>query len=169
MPSNMLSDAQCRNATTQAKIKKLADGEGLYLWIYPDGRKYWRLRYWQQGKEKSLSLGVYPQVGLKEARTKLSTERKRLDSGLDPSAERRAEKLRAVMASENSFEAVAREWYAKQLHTWVSHHAKDVLRRLEINIFPKIGRRPIAEIDGIELLATIRIIKSVEPMISRIG
>ena len=67
----MLTDAKCKNAKSEGcKVRKLADGGGLYLWVYDDGRKYWRLRYWLEGKEKGLSLGVYPAVGLKDARKK---------------------------------------------------------------------------------------------------
>lgn len=153
----MLTDAKCKNATSGAlKIRKLADGGGLYLWVYDDGRKYWRLRYWLAGKEKSLSLGVYPHISLKQARGKRDDERAKLGNKLDPSAERKADKLHARIAAENSFEAVALEWYAKQFHTWVASHAGDVKRRLARNLFPALGRRPIAEIDGPELLAAVR-------------
>ncbi len=153
----MLSDAKCKNATSQGKaVRKIPDSGGLYLWVYADGRKYWRLRYWLAGKEKSLSLGVYPAVSLKKARAKRDEERNRLDNNLDPSAERRAEKLRLKSAAENSFEAVAREWFKKQVHTWVPGHADDVRRRLEKNAFPALGRRPIEHIDAPELLAAIR-------------
>src|SRR3569623_2211054 len=100
------------------------------------------------GKEKTLSLGVYPKVSLKAARAKRDTERRRLNVNLDPSAERRAEKLRDRIAAENSFEAVAREWFGKQLHTWLPGHAAEVKRRMEKNVFPFIGRRPIDQIDA---------------------
>jgi integrase len=157
----VLTDAKCRTATSSGKaLRKLADGQGLQLWIHADGRKYWRLRYWIAGKEKSLSLGVYPEVTLKQARLRRDVERKRLADGLDPSAERRAEKLRARLAAENSFEAVAREWYGKQVHTWVATHSSDVLRRLESNIFPALGARPIAQIEAPELLAAMRKIEA---------
>ena len=153
----MLTDAKCRNASSGGrKIRKLADGGGLYLWVYDNGRKYWRLRYWLRGKEKSLSLGVYPDVGLKDARQKLEIERRHLDGNLDPSVERRADKLRRSVAAANSFEAVALEWYEKQLHTWVPGHADDVKRRLEHNAYPAIGSRPIDEIEAPELLAALR-------------
>ena len=153
----MLTDPKCKNATSQGKaISKLADGGGLYLWVYADGRKYWRLRYWLGGKEKSLSLGVYPTVGLKAARKKREAERKHLDNKLDPSAERKAEKLRAKLTLANSFEAVAYEWYGKQAHIWVASHSLDVRRRLEKNIYPTMGQRPIAEITAPELLAVVR-------------
>lgn len=157
MAINLLSDAQCRNASNDGrKIRKLSDGGGLYLWIQADGSKYWRLRYWLAGKEKSLSLGVYPSVKLKEARAKRDDQRKLLEGNLDPSAERKAAKLKSHIAATNSFEAVANEWYAKQVHTWVAHHASDVLRRLESNIYPSLGRRPIADIEALELLAALQ-------------
>ena len=154
---NLLSDPECKNATTKGKeIRKLHDGGGLYLWVYAVGRKYWRLRYKIAGSERSLSLGVYPEIGLKKARKRRDEERQRLEDNLDPAAERRANKARKLVASANSFEAVASEWYAKQMKTWVQGHADDVLRRLETNVFPTIGRRPISEIDAPELLAAIR-------------
>jgi integrase len=154
---NLLSDADCRNSTSEGKsIRKLHDGGGLYLWVYSDGSKFWRLRYWLSNKEKSLSFGAYPEITLKDARSKREVERRKLDNNLDPSAERRATKLKKKLSSENSFEMVAREWFDKQLHTWVKHHADDVLRRLEYNIFPELGRRPIDEIDAPELLATVQ-------------
>lgn len=154
---NTLSDPECKNASTKGnEIRKLHDGGGLYLWVYADGRKYWRLRYKLAGSEKSLSLGVYPVVGLKKARLRRDEERKRLEANLDPAAERRAEKARRMVSAANSFEAVAREWYEKQAKHWVAGHADDVLRRLESNVFPTLGRRPISEIDAPELLGAIR-------------
>jgi integrase len=153
----MLTDAKCKNTKgNPAGIRKLTDGGGLYLWVYPDGRKYWRFRYWLAKKEKSLSLGVYPETGLKQARERRDDERRRLDNNLDPGAERRADKIRLAVAAANSFEVVAREWFAKQARTWVPGHADDVLRRLERNAFPALGRRPISEIEAPELLAALR-------------
>jgi integrase len=154
---NLLSAPECTNATSEGKaIRKLHDGGGLYLWVYADGSKFWRLRYWIAGKEKSLSFGSYPVVSLKEARGKRDEQSKILGANLDPSAERKAANLKSKLAAENSFETVAREWYAKQLHTWVEHHATDVNRRLEVNIFPSLGRRPIGEIEAPELLAAVQ-------------
>lgn len=154
---NLLSESDCDNVESKGqRVRKLHDGGGLYLWVYADGGKFWRLRYRLGGKEKSLSFGSYPQVSLKEARVKRDEQRKVLDANLDPSAERKADGLRKKLAAKNSFEAVAREWYAKQLHTWVEHHAKDVNHRLETNIFPSLGRRPIGEIEAPELLAAVQ-------------
>ncbi|MDK9704017.1 MAG: tyrosine-type recombinase/integrase [Sulfuritalea sp.] len=154
---NTLTAKECDNATSAgASIRKLHDGAGLYLWVYEDGRKYWRLRYWVGGKEKSISLGVYPKIGLKEARQRRDDNRRLMDGDIDPAVERKAAKRRERLAAGNSFEAVAREWYAKQLHTWAPKHADDVLRRFERNAFPIIGARPIAEIEAPELLEMAR-------------
>ena len=161
MATNLLSAVECKNATSNgAGVRKLHDGDGLYLWVFQDGRKYWRMRYWQAGKEKSLSIGVYPKVTLSDARKKREELRKQLAADLDPSAERKAANLRKKLSVENSFEAVAREWYNKQLHTWVPHHAEDVKRRLESNIFPVLGKRPLGQIEAPELLQAIRAIET---------
>lgn len=158
MAINLLSDLQCRNATCEgtAKIRKLHDGDGLYLWAYADGRRYWRLRYWQTGKEKSLSIGVYPKVSLKDARARRDALQDQLAAGLDPSSERKASKLRKQIASDNTFETTAREWYSKYTGVWAFKYAQDVLQRLEVNVFPYLGSRPIGEIEAPELLATVR-------------
>ena len=155
-----LSAQEVKNAKPGDKPIKLSDGLGMYLEIAPTGAKYWRMKYRYAGKEKRLALGVYPEVPLKEARRKRDDARKRLADGQDPGETRKAEKRARLLAAENSFEAVAREWYGKQVHTWVKTHAKDVLRRLEGNIFPALGHRPISEIEAPELLATVRKIEN---------
>ncbi len=156
----LLTDLACKNAAAEGtKIRKLHDGQGLYLWVYEDGRKYWRLRYKIHDKEKSLSLGVYPVVGLKQARQLAQAERVKLASNIDPSHDRQINKQKSKEAAENSFEAVAREWYGNQVHGWVKSHAKDVVRRLEMNVFPYIGRYPISIIEAPQLLNMIRIIE----------
>lgn len=161
MAKHLLTDPQCKHATCEGKaIRKLPDGDGLYLWVTPDGAKRWRLRYWIAGKEKSLSLGVYPAISLKRARERCEEERKHLTEHKDPSAERKAENRRKALADANSFEVVARSWYAKNGPTWAPKHAADVLRRLELNIFPHIGQRPIGEIDPPELLAVLEKIEA---------
>ncbi len=133
----LLTDVSCKNATAEGvKIRKLHDGQGLYLWVYEDGRKYWRLRYKIHDKEKSISLGVYPVVSLKQARQLAQAERAKLASNIDPSIDRKINKQKAKEVAANSFEAVAREWYTKQMHTWVGSPAKDVMRRLEGNVLP---------------------------------
>ncbi len=155
-----LTDIQCRTASSGGKkIHKLADTGGIYLWVFEDGKKYWRLRYYKDNKEKSISLGVYPAISLKDARAKRDELRKQLDQGSDPLLNRKLDKLRSKVSAENTFEAVAREWLKQQAHTWTPEHANRTLRRLELNIFPKIGTVPLSEIDAAALLGTIRIIE----------
>lgn len=155
--TNLLSDTQCKNATSEGKaIRKLPDGDGLYLWVYADGRKYWRMRYFWTGKEKSLSVGVYPRETLANARKKRQAILKQLSDGVDPSAKRKADEVAAKLSAVNTFKAVADEWYSKQLHTWAASHALDVKRRLERNIYPALGARPIAELTAPEILAALR-------------
>jgi len=152
-----LTDIQCRSATSAGKkILKLADTAGLYLWVYEDGKKYWRLRYYKDNKEKSISLGVYPVVSLKEARARRDVLRKELEAGTDPLINRKLSKIRGKVERANTFEVVAREWLKHQENAWGQEHTDRTTRRLEQNIFPAIGNLPIAEIDAAILLTTLR-------------
>ena len=151
-----LTDRAIRNTKPADKPIRLFDGGGMYLEIAPNGGKWWRFKYRYGGKEKRLSLGVYPDVALADARNRRDAARKLLADGKDPSAQRQAEKREAEGRAANSFEAVAREWYAKQAHTWVATHASDVLRRLEANLFPEIGATPIADLTAPALLSALR-------------
>ena len=161
MPTNLLSPIACKNAvTTGASIRKMHDGQGLYLWVYPDGKRYWRMRYWQHSVEKSLSLGVYPGVPLKAARAKRDAMHQQLQNGIDPSNVRKAEKRSKKLSAANSFESVALEWLAKQENAYSKRHVANLKRRLEVDAFPALGSRPIAEIDAPELLTAMRVIES---------
>lgn len=151
-----LSDVKIRNAKASDKPQRLWDGGGLYLEVAPSGAKLWRLKYRYQGKEKLLALGQLGLVSLREAREACNEWKKLLAKGLDPAVVRKQSRREAAHRAANSFEAVAREWYAKQAHVWVAHHASDVLRRLEVNLFPDLGPRPIAEVTAPELLAVLR-------------
>jgi integrase len=154
----MLTDAAIRNAKPGAKPYKLSDGKGLFLLITPAGGKWWRLRYRFGGKEKLLSLGTYPESGLKEARTRRDEARRQIAQGIDPGEARKAQK--ASRGAADSFESVAREWYAKQAPGWAKSHSVRILRRLERDLFPWLGGKPIAEIAAPELLRALRRIES---------
>ncbi|MCA1851846.1 MAG: tyrosine-type recombinase/integrase [Beggiatoa sp.] len=119
---------------------------------HPSGGKWWRLKYRFGGKEKLLSLGVYPQVSLKEAHARRDAARSLIARGIDPSAARKAEKV----AQADSFEAVAREWFAKHAPRWAPGHADMFIRRLERDIFPWLGNHPIRDVTAAELLACLR-------------
>ncbi len=151
-----LTDVKVRNTKPTDKPQRLWDGGGLYLEVSPAGGKLWRFKYRVAGKERLLALGKYPAVTLHEARERRDAARKSLTNGIDPGEQRKTEKREAAGKAANSFEAVAREWYEKQAKVWVTHHAADVLRRLEANLFPELGDRPIAEITAPDLLAAVR-------------
>lgn len=148
-----LTDTAIRTAKPKEKPWKLTDGGGLYIEIAPSGGKWWRLKYRYGGKEKRLSLGVYPFVSLKDARARAIAAKELLARGIDPSAERRAAKVEAAAAL--TFEKVAREWYAKQIGKWTPRHAGNVLRRLEVHAFPELGARPIADLGAPDFLAVL--------------
>lgn len=155
-----LTDTTIRNAKPGEKPVKLFDERGLYLELSPAGGKWWRLKYRFNGKEKRLSLGVYPDVSLKEARDRRDTARKLLADGIDPSENRKAQKSAQVDRVANSFEVVTREWFAKYSTRWAVKHSERILHRFERDIFPWIGGRPIADITAPELLTVVRRIES---------
>ena len=151
-----LTSVAVKAATFQGSPFKKFDGGGLFLLVKKAGR-YWRLKYRFGGKEKLLALGVYPQVGLKDAREKRDEARKLLAQKIDPSVHRRAQKATDVAAQVTSFEAVAREWWEQvHRHHVVPSHAARNLRRLELHIFPAIGQLPINEVTAPQLLAALR-------------
>lgn len=155
-----LSDTAIRNAKPADKPRKLADGGGLYIEVAPSGGKWWRFKYRFEGKEKRLSLGVYPDVGLKEAREKHTEARKLLAAGVDPSANKKAMKAAQGNRAANSLEVVAREWFASRAPSWKENHSSKIIRRLEVDIFPWLGARPITEISAPDLLTVLRRIES---------
>jgi integrase len=151
-----LSDTAIRNAKPGERPFKLSDERGLFLLVTPNGGKWWRFKYRFNGKEKQLSFGTYPDVGLKEARNRRDEARKQVASGIDPSENRKAQKSARADRAANSFEVVAREWFAKYSPTWAKDHGNRIIRRFERDIFPWIGGRPIAEVTAPELLTTVR-------------
>ena len=155
-----LTEIACKNAKhTNPKSKaplKLSDGYGLSLWVYPNGSKYWRLAYRFDGKQKTLALGVYPDISLKQARMKRIDAKELINEGKDPSLEKKKEKAMAVENNANTFEVIAREWYDNRKDIWKPRYAVEVIKRLEEDIFPEIGAYPIKEIEPPLLLQVIR-------------
>lgn len=151
-----LTDTAIRNAKPRNKQTKLYDGKGLFLLVTPKGGKWWRLKYRFDDKEKQISLGVYPDTGLKEARSERDKARKLLAQGIDPGQYRKATKHLRAEAAANSFELVAREWFAKYSPAWASSHANKIIRRMERDLFPILGNRPIADITAPDLLGVLR-------------
>ncbi|MEO6959769.1 MAG: integrase arm-type DNA-binding domain-containing protein [Burkholderiaceae bacterium] len=151
-----LTDASCKNAKPKDKPYKLADANGLYLLVKPNGGRYWRLKYRVDGKEKLLSFGVYPEVSLLEARGERDKARKLLRGDTDPTQAKREEKRLSILNNQNNFEAVAREWHPIKKDSWTGQYGINVLHRLEMDIFPVMGKRPIADIEPPEMLDAIR-------------
>ena len=155
-----LSDTAVRKAKPEAKSYKMADGGGMYLEVMPTGAKYWRLKYRYGGKEKRLAFGVYPDVSLAQARERRDDARKLLANSTDPSAVKQAQKTSKAELAENSFEVIAREWFVRHAPNWKENHSSKIIARLEKDVFPWIGARPIAEIAAPALLAAIRRIEA---------
>ena len=140
------------------KAYKLTDGGGLYLLVSPSGGKWWRFDYRFQSKRKTLSMGVYPAVSLKDARDRRDEAKKQLANGIDPAMVRQSQKHQ--QSQPNTFEAVAREWHDKFKPGWSDTHASRLLRLLERDIFPWIGSMPVSDVSSPLLLQTIRRIET---------
>lgn len=151
-----LTATEVKQAKPAEKATKLTDGGGMYLLVHPKGAKYWRHDYRFSGKRKTLALGVYPEVSLKEAREKHQDARKQLRNGIDPGNERKVEKLTRHLAAAESFEAVAREWFNQIMPEKSKSYRERTGRILEKDLYPYLGNCPIASITAPELLATLR-------------
>jgi integrase len=157
----MLSDTRIRTTKPAAKPVRLYDERGLYLEVTPSGGRWWRLKYRFDGREKLLSMGTYPDTGLKVARAKRDQARELLAQGVDPSDARRAERASKSEQASNSFEAVAREWHTTVHLAQVSAgHAARTLIRLEQDVFPWLGSLTVSEIKAPQLLQTMRRIEA---------
>lgn len=154
-----LTNTAILNAKPGEKPVRLFDAGGLYLEVAPSGGKWWRFKYRFAGKEKRLSLGVYPEVSLKEARDKRDEARALLRKGVDPSAARR-QAVAEEAEQANTFKAVALEWREKFSPNWTERHAGRVLQRLERHAFPLFGHRPLREVVPPDLLAAVRPIEA---------
>lgn len=159
---NKLSPLTIKAAETQAKKNgngdKLPDGGGLYFVSEPNRSSWWRFDYRFDGKQKTLSMGTYPDTGLQDARAKRDELRQDIAKGIDPSIQRKAERI--AESGADSFEAIAREWWAHKRDTWTDGHAERTLTRLVNDVFPYIGKTPINSINAITMLEVIRRVES---------
>jgi integrase len=165
-----LSAAQIDKAKPQLKETKLFDGGGLFLLVSPlkygaDGKqlpasKLWRFKYRFDGKEKLLSFGAYPTLSLADARNRREDAKKLLANGVDPGEMKKSLKQAKVALDEHSFEVLAREWITKFSGQWSQVHADTIMERMERDVFPYMGAKPISDIKSPELLAVLRRVES---------
>ena len=157
---NELTATAVQKAKPKEKLYRLFDGGGLYLEVTPSGGLYWRMKYRFNNKEKRMAFGVYPIISLQEAREKRRLAKKMLDAGQDPNEQKKLDRLERQVSYENNFENVAREWHQQQIHTWKPVHAERILKRLEADVFPKVGARPIKALTAPELLAAFKAVEA---------
>jgi hypothetical protein len=138
----------------------MSDGEGLYLLVPPTGSKLWRLAYRFNGKQKSFALGKYPETSLLDARRARDDTRRFLLAGKDPALTRKAEKRQKQIAASNTFEAVAKEWFENNQERWVKSYSSRLRSRLDDDLLPVLGQRPIDEIEPLDILDVIRKIEN---------
>ena len=151
-----LTDAKLRSLKPAEKPYKVSDSEGLHVQVTTGGAVLWRLAYRFEGKQKLLALGKYPDVSLQKAREARLAAKGLLRDGKDPSHERKIEKRRQRVAAGHTFQAVADEWFELRKETWAKSYADRLRSRLDADLLPELGKRPIAEIEPIEVLDVIR-------------
>ncbi|WP_202307777.1 tyrosine-type recombinase/integrase [Dryocola clanedunensis] len=150
-----LTARQVETAKPKDKSYKLSDGGGLFLLVNTNGSRYWRLKYRVSGKEKLLSIGVYPAVSLADARAKREEARRLIAAGGDPSLEKQQQKQEKKGNSLNTFELITREWYQRRYDQWSESYRSEMMATFESDVFPYLGHRPINDIKPLELLAVL--------------
>lgn len=156
----MLTEVKIKSAKPKEKGYKLADSNGLHLFVSPAGGKLWRFRYEFGGKEKLLSLGQYPAMGLSDARSGRDRAKEILRTGRDPSQAKKQNTLIVATQVAETFEVVARDWHGKNLARWSEVHAADVLRSLDRDVFPLLGSSPIRDVTIANVLEVLRALES---------
>ena len=166
-PTNRLTKLSIKQAKPKGKQYKLTDGQGMYLRVYPNGSKYWQLQYWFEGKQKILSLGVWPDVSLTEARDERFEAKKKIKVGIDPNDKRKesleAQKIYFEKEKERettTFRIIAEEWLSRQSVLWTERHSRGVQNSLKIHVLPDLGEIPIADISIQDVIATLRKIEA---------
>ena len=151
-----LTNAKLRALKAGDRPFKVSDAEGLFILVNPSGSKLWRLAYRYKGKHKLLAFGVHPDVSLRDARRRREAAKEMLEDGRDPSQERKSEKRRERVAACHTFESVANEWFDRRKTGWVESYAVRLRSRLDADLMPELGPRPLASIEPIEILDALR-------------
>ena len=155
-----LTELECKHAKPKDKPYKLADGQGMYLEVAPNGSKYWRLKYRHLGKERRLAFGVYPEVSLAEARDKRAEARKLMRNDVDPAEHRHEKRRQALEESQDTFEAVARLWFDHKTKSLSPKYGKDTWARIEKDLVAPLGRKPINSITPLDIIAALKKVES---------
>ena len=155
-----LTDLKIRRTQPQLKDLWLTDEKGLRLLIKPSGARYWRLRYRFGGKQKTLALGVYPEITLKMAREERQNARRLLSKGIDPSLVKKELKQKSIMDDTNTFSVLTKEWWNFKKGVWTEDHAKRLMNRLKVNVFKTLDTKPINQIKPQDILYIIKEIES---------
>lgn len=155
-----LTARQIDTAKPADRDYKLADAAGLYLLVKKSGAKYWCLKYRFGGKEKKLSIGVYPFITLAQARAERDKARRMIADGTDPSHDKQSRKRALRESTANSFKAIATEWFAHKARQWTARYLADQVARIESHIYPSLAHRPVSEIKPLEVLGCLRAIES---------
>ena len=151
-----LTNIKVKNFKPLGRTQRIFDGRGLYLEVSPRGGKWWRLKYRFNGKDKRISLGTYPDVSLKDARDQRDDMRRLIVKGVDPSENRKALKATKMENAANSFEVIVREWISQNSPEWSDSNRVKLIRLFERDLYPLLGKRPIADITPPELLKALR-------------
>lgn len=155
----MLTETKIKAAKGKDKDYKLSDEKALYLLVKPSNSKLWRMGYRHDGKQKTLSIGIYPEVSLAQARDRRDTARKQLAEGRDPGFIKKSAKSERQDELGNTFESVARAWHSEHMANKASSHSEKVIRRFELYVFPYIGKMPITDIRPLDIIATLKLIQ----------
>jgi integrase len=153
-----LSDTRIRAAKSREKPYKLFDSDGLYLIVGANNARWWRQRYFWNGKEQTLSVGTYPEISLAQAREKGAAIRKQVAVEVDPSIHREEQKLAKLSAAERTYKTIAAEWLTKtaQARAWTAEHTERISRRIEVHFRPWLGHKDVAAISVEDILACLR-------------
>lgn len=152
----MLTDLQCKNAKPKAKAYILSDGQGMYLEITPSGGKLWRFKYQWDGKQKRMAMGSYPEISISDAREKRFEARAMVAKGIDPSEKKKEAKVARLTDNQNTFEAVAKLWYAKKSQELGQRYAEQTWNRIDKDLISQFGNRPISSIKALDIINALK-------------
>jgi integrase len=155
----LLSDKKIKSLTPKEKAYKVADGNGMYLLVKPNGTKLWHLKYRSDGKENIYSIGVYPEISLSAARDKRYEIRKLIKEGINPNKAKKEEELKNESIEKDNFGSIALEWHSKNLNKWTEEHAKKLKGWIENEIIPVIGSIQISEVKSPDILQVVKAIE----------